>query len=176
MKKVSFFGKSLAIGALTLLVSACSGDDSPSGTGTGGHSGSYITATVDGAGFDAAIMGVPVVTAVRTGAGDNNLIMITGSDSNGHSISINLFGVTQNGTYQVNPDTNSVLAYVDGMGNSTRSYDTGECAGATGSVNVTFVDDTKVEGTFQFTGKSEENGCAAKAVTSGSFRGIYLDN
>lgn len=172
MKKFQIFGKTLLLTGLIALASACSGDDNP--IGTGGQSGSYITANVNGSSYDTSIMGVSTVTALQTGVGTENLIMITGANAEFHAMTINLFGVTQTGDYQVNPDTNSLLAYVDETGTSTSSYDTAECAGATGVVHVTQLSATQIEGTFEFTGKSEENGCAAKAITNGSFRGIFM--
>ncbi|NMH26731.1 DUF6252 family protein [Flavobacterium silvaticum] len=171
MKKFQIFGKAILFTGLIALASACNGDEA---VGTGGQSGSYITASVNGSGFEAAVMGVSTVTAVRTGTGAGNLIMITGANPDAHAITINLFGITATGDYNVTPDSDSVMAYVDGMGSSTASYDTGECEGATGVVHVTQISDTQIEGTFEFTGKSEENSCAAKSVTNGSFRGIFM--
>ncbi|RYZ47933.1 MAG: hypothetical protein EOP49_19965 [Sphingobacteriales bacterium] len=172
MKKFQIFTKSLLLTGIIALTAACNGDDSPGGTGS--PSGTYIMAKVDGSSFDARVMGVSTAGAVRSGTGDMNLIQITGADANGRAMTLGIFGVTQPGTYQINPDTDSVGAYIDGVGTSTASYDTGECTGASGSIVVTQVSDTQVEGTFSFTGKSEENGCAAKSVTEGSFRGIFM--
>lgn len=172
MKKFQILGKSLLLAGVLAFTAACSGDDSPSGTG--GHTGSYVTAKVDGANFDAAVMGVPVVTALRTGTGDATLIMISGSDPDGKSMSLNLFGITETGTYNIGPATNSVLAYLEGVGTATTSFDTGECAGATGTVNITQISEAQVEGTFTFTGKSEENECTSRSITEGSFRGVFM--
>jgi hypothetical protein len=163
-------GKS-AVLAIALALASCGSDDN--GTGTGGNSGSFLQGKVDGSQFKAQVMNQSTVVAIRQGSGDNTLIQITGADASANAMNVILYGVTATGTYQVNPDTNNVLAYTT---SSSASYDTGECSGATGTITVTTLTDTKVEGTFTFTGKSEENACAAKSVTEGKFRGVFANN
>ena len=91
---------------------------------------------------------------------------------NGNSIAINLLGITATGTYTLNADSDSVIAYTPPTGEA--AYGTGGCSGASGTMNVTFIDNDKIEGTFSFTGK-DVNNCetsATKTVTNGSFRCI----
>ncbi|HEU0135887.1 MAG TPA: hypothetical protein VFQ50_01210, partial [Flavobacterium sp.] len=73
------------------------------------------------------------------------------------------------------PDSDgTTLAYIE-TGNSM-SYDTSNCAGATGTITITAYDDTKVEGTFSFVGKVDEDCNMTKTVTNGSFRGVYMQS
>lgn len=165
------FGKSAVLLMAFSMAISCGSDDG--GSGTGGGSGSFLQAKVDGDTFKAEVMGQPTVTAIRQGSGATTLIQISGANASVNGMNVILFGVTGTGTYNVGPDSDSVLAYTT---SSSASYDTGECDGATGTVTVTALTDDKVEGTFEFTGKSEENACGAKSITQGKFRGVFIQN
>jgi hypothetical protein len=172
MKAIKLIGKCLFV-SLSMLVLSCSSDDN----GDGGEStpdGTFIEGMVDGTQYTTYnIQGTSVGVAMSTGSGSGRLIMISGSnDMNGTtSFSINLLGINSTGTYQINPDSDSVLAFVSGV-----SYDTSNCSGATGTINITTLNDNEIEGTFDFTGKDDENCSASKSVTSGSFRGEFMSN
>lgn len=170
MKKFQYLGKTVILLLAIAFATACSSDDG--GSGTGGSSGSYIHAKVDGSSFKAEVMDHSTVIALRMDSGDGILVQLSGADANANAMNIILFGITEPGTYDIGPDSDSVLAY---LGNSNQSFDTGECAGATGTVTITEISETKVKGTFQFTGKSEENGCSAKTISEGKFQGIFTE-
>jgi hypothetical protein len=162
--------------AASLTFSSCSSDDGGGGSST--PNGTYIKATVDGAAFQTLeIQGQSLATALKTGTGSGTLIMIQGSgDMNGsQTMVINMMGITGIGTYDVNADSDgTTLAFVES--GSTTSYDTSNCAGATGTLNITHYDDTKVEGTFSFVGKVDEDCSMSKTITNGSFRGVYMQS
>lgn len=164
-----------AVVALTMMTifSSCSSSDS--GGGSGPATGSYITAKVDGTAFTTVISGVSAASASRTGTGADTLIMVLGSSLSTNSVNINLYGITATGTYTLNSSSDSVMAYVESA--TSTAYGTGICDGSTGSITVTYLDATKIEGTFTFTGKDGEN-CAAvaKNVTEGKFRGVFVSN
>jgi len=174
MKTITHFGK-LVFLSLSLLLTSCSSDDAADIVDNGNPtSGTYITAKVDGSGFSSIIMGVASsasATRMETGAG--TMITVLGADQGGNSIVINLMGITTTGTYTIDPSVNSVMSYTPVTGGV--SYGTGECSGSTGTIVITAIDATKIEGTFSFKGK-DANTCptsAMKTVTEGSFRGIF---
>jgi Family of unknown function (DUF6252) len=165
----------VALIALTVILSSCSKDSSSSSSTPATPSGSYILATVDGASFSTTIAGISTASGSRSGSGASTLIQVVGADINSNSIAMNLFGITTTGTYTLNADSDSVIAFTPPTGGA--AYGTGGCAGASGTMNVTFIDNTKIEGTFSFTGKDVDN-CATsatKTVTNGSFRCVFVN-
>lgn len=165
----------LVVVVFALALSSCSKDSDSSSSNPATPSGSYITAKVNGANFSTTIAGVSTTSGSRSGSGDFTLIQVLGADMNGNSIAINLLGITTTGTYALNGDSDSVIAYTPPTGEA--AYGTGGCSGATGTINVTFIDNDKIEGTFSFTGKDVDN-CATsatKTVTNGSFRCVFAN-
>ncbi|HEX8562516.1 MAG TPA: DUF6252 family protein [Flavobacterium sp.] len=175
MKKLNTFktfGKAGIIATALFFAAACSDDDNNS-SGTGGGTDSFIEGKVDGTQFNnLEIQGNSVAVATTSGTGDARLIMISGSDMSQNTMSVIMLGIDAPGTYPVNPDTDTVLAYLPG--GTQESYDTSNCSNATGTLTITTINDTKVEGTFEFTGKVDENCAMSKEITSGSFRGVFL--
>ncbi len=172
MKTVNAF-KTIAktgILAAALILTACSDDDS---SGSGGSSNSFIKAKVDNVQFkNLEIQGHSTTVATTSGTGDGRLIMISGADANMNNMAIIMMGINETGEYTIDPeDDGSVLAYVP---SNSPSYDTSNCAGATGTLKITKINDERVEGTFSFVGKDDENCTATKTITAGSFRGIFL--
>ena len=168
------FGK-LGVAILAVLFAACSSDSDGGGGST--PSGTYIKSKIDGVEFKTLeVQGQSLAVAMKTGSGDQTLIMISGGgDMNGStSMAINLLGISTPGTYNITPDSDSVMAYIDNT--NTTSYDTSNCDGATGTITITTLNDTKIDGTFNFTAKNDENCTQSKAVTQGSFRGVFLQN
>lgn len=168
------------LGKMTLLAavvacSSCSKDDDNNNyvpVNQTPNNASYITGKVDGADFSTIIFGTSTAQSTRVGAGDSTQTTVFGGDLAANSITISLWNVNSTGTYTINNESESVLNYSPGSGGV--AYSTGECAGATGTVTVTYLDATKIEGTFSFEGIDTEN-CAGghKTVTEGSFRGTF---
>ncbi len=161
-------------------ISSCGGSDDAPAAAAIPATGSYINATVDGAAFTTVIMGQSAAVCNTVGAGTSRLITVNGSSidianpTTSKTIIISLKGINTAGTYTisstVNPD--SLLAYAIATGSTTTAYTTGSCAGATGTITVTSISATKIEGTFSFTGKND--GCSmSKSVTAGTFRGMF---
>lgn len=165
----------LAILAVTLVMASCSKDDSaPIAAPTPiPANSSVVTAKVNGAAFSSVMFGVSSATANKMGTGTDTIITVLGSNFSASSISITLHGVTETGTYTLDATTDSVIAYAPGSGDA--AYGTGICSGVSGTVVVTSISDTKIEGTFSFTGKDGENCDTSeiKTVTEGSFRGVF---
>lgn len=174
MKKSNF--TTFGMLALTLCFAACSSDSDGNGGGST-PSGTYLKAKVNGTQFQTLeIQGQSLAVANKTGSGANTLIMIQGSGdmTATNSMVINLIGITETGTYNITPDDDgNVLAYVENA--NTKSYDTSNCEGATGVLKITALTDTKIEGTFSFTGKDDENCSDTRSVTDGSFRGVFMN-
>jgi len=173
----TFYKTAMALMAvMTLTLTSCGGDDDNAPV-EGGNlpTGSYIKGKVDGAQFEnLQMMGVSSAIATRTGTGDQTLILVSGSDMSANTMVITTFGITATGTYTVNAeDDGTVMAYVPGSGSV--SFDTSNCSGATGTLTVTALDATKIEGTFQFVGKDDENCSSTKNITEGSFRGVFAN-
>jgi hypothetical protein len=174
MKK--FYNTALALLVLfSFIATSCGNDDEPQTTTPAPlPSGSYIQGKVDGVDFSSSIMGQSTALASRTGTGDRTLITVQGTNLETNTMIISMMGITTTGTYTVDAEDDGTLMAYFGTSENT-SYDTSNCAGATGTLNVTFIDDTKVEGTFNFIGKDDENCSRSKIVTEGSFRGIFAN-
>jgi hypothetical protein len=175
MKKMGI----MAFAAMALCLTACSGDDGGNSGGGGSSLDTYVNAKVDGVTFKTfSVQGHSLGAAMRTGTGDQTLISVSGSSASSmgstdiKTIVISLLGITQPGTYTINSDSNSVLAYVDSASNI--SWDTSDCSGATGTIEITVLNDQKVEGSFSFTGKDDENCSSQKNITAGKFRGTFM--
>jgi len=137
---------------------------------------SFITATVDGAAFTSILFGTSIASASRSGSGNMTLIQVLGSNFSADNIALNLLGITETGTYTIDPSLDgSVMAFTPGTGGF--AYSTGECSGSGGTLVVTAIDNTKIEGTFSFTGKDVDH-CetsATKTVTNGTFKGVFAN-
>ena len=169
MKNVQKFGLVAFMAFAVSLTSSCSNDDD--NNSSGGGSGSYLEAKVDGTQFKAEVQGHSTVGASRIGSGTSQIISVIGAVMDGSNISINLQGITAAGTYELNQDSDSVIAFTTSGGSA--AYGTGICDGATGTLKITTLNDEKIEGTFSFTGKDGENCSSSKAVTDGKFRGLF---
>ena len=177
MKTMKQFGIALAI-ALTTLFTSCSSDD---GGGSGGFSGpstgTFVKAKAGGSNFLAE-------GTFTSGAYSSGNLVLTGTSTTGKSVGIQLYaldGTLDVGTYDVGALSNSSaytgnLTYID-VNTSTFAvvtYNSAFCDTSTGTIEITFVDANKIEGTFSFEGKEVRDGddCSGstKNVTNGSFR------
>lgn len=154
--------------AIFVIISSCSNDsesiDIPS-------SGSFVTAKIDGVSY--TTIGNGIATASRFGLGEETSISFLGTNSAGDSITISLTGITTTGTYPLNSSSDSVIVFFDNS--SGTFYGTDSCDSSTGTITITNLSSTQIEGTFSFSGKDDDD-CdeAGKNVTNGSFRGIFL--
>jgi hypothetical protein len=162
----------LAFTALSLTFVSC-GDTE--GSGTGIELDTFINAKVDGSDFKTFAVGnISAGTAVRSG---NNVSVIgvakTAHDATeSRTITIVLANITEPGTYNIsNTSIGSRLAYYDSVADTT--WDTTDCEGAAGTVNVTTLSDAIIEGNFAFTGKDDDDCSSQKVITSGSFKGTF---
>ncbi|HEX9979704.1 MAG TPA: DUF6252 family protein [Flavobacterium sp.] len=174
MKKLITFGKSGILALAVLFAVSCSDDDDKGGGGGNLPDGTYIKAKVDGDSWETfEIQGQSVAVATSSGSGASRVIMINGSgDMNGSTaMAVNLIGIDAEGTYPLTSDSDSVVAYLQ---NQT-SYDNSGCENTTGTLKITSISATKVEGTFSLTGKNDEDCSQSRAITQGSFRGVFVN-
>lgn len=174
MKTIKRISLVLALTVSTIF-SSCGGSDDGGGSST--PSGGFVKAKVDGSNFSAS--GQFVIGQIAQG----NFGM-QGVLTNGTSIFINVFaldGTLETGVYDLGANNDSQtlgsLSYNVFQGTTATIYDSLGCDTGTGTVEITFIDATKIEGTFSFSGKNIET-CtgAAKNVTNGQFRCLLTSN
>ncbi len=177
MKTIKQFGFALAI-IFSLTLSSCGGSDDDGGGGFNGPAtGTFIKAKVAGSNFLAE-------GQLAVGNMTNGVMVVKGSSTSGKNIGIQLYSTTGSlsvGTYNMNATQNTDIAvgsitYTD-VNTSTFAvtpYNSLNCENTNGTLEITFMDDTKIEGTFSFVGKEvkEDETCdgGTKNVTNGSFR------
>jgi hypothetical protein len=179
MKTIKKLSLMFAIGFATIL-SSCSKDEDPTTTSTIPATGTYINAKVDGADFTTIVAGQTAGSAVRNVVGGLNIILVSGSSvslsdvQSQKNIALSLNNITAPGTYPLNGTSGNAGTYTDLNAGTTTTYSsTADCQGATGSVTVTAISATQIEGTFNFIGKKDGACSATKTVTEGSFRGVF---
>ncbi len=134
---------------------------------------SFITAKVDGSEFSTFIFGTSTAGCNKFGNGQGGFIVtILGATLAGDSIVVTLDNITATGTYNVNNSTDSFLAFTPNNDSST-TFTTAECESASGTIIVTVLDATHVEGTFVFTGKNNDNCSSQKVISEGVFKGTF---
>lgn len=177
-KKIKQLSFVLALAILGSL-SSCGGGDSDSGGGgfSGPATGTFVKAKVGGTNILAE-------GSYANGGFNSGNLVLQGFSMEGKSVNIQLYaldGTLETGTYNVNttnPEDTHVgslsLIDVNTSTLTTATYSSLVCDNATGTIVITFVDATKIEGTFSFTGKEVREGedCSGgtKNVTNGSFR------
>jgi len=92
-------------------------------------------------------------------------MQISGTTLTGSSIMLIIQAPFQVGTYIANPNTMNTFTYVKGFAGSP--YSTQEGIGQ-GTLNITAISASKIEGTFQFTGENWDGD--VKQITAGSFK------
>lgn len=176
MKTLKRIGLVLTMALVTVMTS-CSSDDNGGGGGfSGPATGSFVNAKVNGANFSAT--GQVVQGAYESGNIVLQGLAVNGTNSSSMAIQLYKAGGLTVGTYNVGPDQTGdvgLLSYTTvTSAMSTVTYVSGACANASGTIEITFIDDTKIEGTFSFTGVElrDNDDCSGgtKNVTNGSFR------
>lgn len=154
----------------SVLFSSCSGD-------SGSSSSTFMKAKINGQEFSTQ-------SVVANYTSDSFYIIgqkINGSDTSEIQISIDLTDGTDleiGHVYNISTiEEDNYLAFMSysfGDASSLNAYGSGDCDNVIGSLKITHVDDTIVEGTFEFDGKGvdaafECNG-VTKTIRDGSFR------
>ena len=178
MKTIKKLSAVFALLVLSITTSCGGNDDPPAPPPALAVTGSYIESNADNQPFTTIIFGNSAANASKIGTGPDTIITVLGTNvsltdtSASKSITIVLDGISAPGTYTLNQDSDSLMSYIVNGNPNPEAYSTNTCTGSTGTVTVTFLDNTKIEGTFSFTGKNET--CAVtKTVTAGKFRGLF---
>ncbi len=171
----TIYKTAMALIAATTLLTSCGDDDGGSTNPNVPSSGSYISANVGGTNFETlSQQGFNAASATNQVIGDDTFITITATSGTTNTMVITLMNVTATGTYDVGPSSDNAVAYFD-TPTETAFVSSADCAGATGELKVTHYSAEKIEGTFTFTGKNDDNCSESKTVTQGKFRGIYAN-
>lgn len=121
----------------------------------------FFTAKVDGVDW-AAFVGPP--DTVAWNEAHAGIIVIQGSDSNGHAITMNIMNYNGVGTYDFTMA--GFIQFVEGI---TGAWVCNATSGTTGSVTITSDDGNIIEGTVSFVGKDVSDN-STRTITEGSFR------
>lgn len=174
--------KLVVLFAFVALFSACSRNNgTPDPGNSAGPAGSFITTKIEGANYSSAKTALSSTIASRQGSGASTFISLLGvsTTSTGsltESITINLLGITAPGTYALtlaNKDTASLGYSYAPTGGTAIGYSTGDCSASTGTIVITSLSSTQIEGTFTCTTKKVTTCDVTKTFAEGSFKGIF---
>ena len=160
------------IGSLLTFTSCSKSDDDGGAAGVAGEG--TIAATIGGIAFTSLEI---ATTATLTSTPTGDWLRIQGNDSDGNTIVLTVNPFDGIGTYSVSDAsvfTTAIYTKIDvDINNPTNSTSTNwvapyENSGVVGEIKISEITDTKVVGTFSFTGKND-NGSDTKEIASGSF-------
>lgn len=155
----------LAVVCIALVMTGCNKSDDVEeivGGGAGGGA-EFLTATIDGASFEAA-QSPAVIVEART---SNNMLTLHGGTNEGNTIRATINGYSGAGTYTTGDGISNLnsLSYLTLPANFwTSTFDIGS-----GTLVVSSDDGTTVEGTFSFEGFNAQDQ-TTKTITNGSFK------
>jgi hypothetical protein len=154
--------------ALALMGSSCSGDDGGENKGSG--MATYIFATIDGHSFKTfELQGFLSAQATKNG----NTVSIIGVAEDDSGMTIGLTGITEPGIYPIS--SNAIANRIGYSDSDVTISSLSPCEGVEGTIKISVINDTKVEGTFTMTANNSE--CTQeRTVTNGSFRGTFTNN
>lgn len=176
MKSIKKFGFVLVLAVATIL-SSCSSDSSGGGSSAGLGT---LKAKIGSTNFTSIAQGTSAILASN---GSYQNLSIGGGDATGKVMQLMILGPNIGvGTYPISETsdlpTTGVYTEVD-LSNPTSAtpwaapYDGG---GNSGSVIITSMTATNVQGTFSFTALNVSAGTGTKAITNGAFNINYTTN
>jgi hypothetical protein len=155
MRSFKLFAIILAVMAISL--SACKKDDEDGNNNDPENTFGSMNLKVEGEDWAAQFV---------IGVYEEETLTVTGSTANGNACGIIINNATQTGTYTVGQnDSDNYLSWAVGD-NSINTYAVTDDMGS-GTVNITKLNSTRAEGTFQFTGINFN--LESVTVTEGSF-------
>jgi Family of unknown function (DUF6252) len=158
----------IAILTIAFLTFACSNNDDEPVATQQPVSDYFLKAKVNGVQYTAT---AAQTNATKIGSGATTTITINSSVA-GKNFKLTLVGSPAAGTFQLNADSsNGEMSYVE----SSLNYSTLICPDNSGTLIITAVNATSIEGTFNFVAKSSAI-CsdAAKTITEGSFKSKFI--
>lgn len=166
--------KTLKILSLILFVSvsvmSCKKDDDGGDSADNNAASGTITAKVDGANFTS---NTSFTVATRITAGGQTTLTLQGSNNGGKGIVMIINGFEGAGSYDIGGGSNVFVtgSYVEANASNPSASQTWMAPfdqTVAGEINISEVNDTKVLGTFNFTGKNSNNN-STKNITDGNF-------
>ncbi len=166
MKTIKQFGVVLAL-TLTTILTSCSSSD---GGGGGNAASGTMKAKVDGTSLSSS---APFTTGTKINAGGSTTLTLQGTNSAGKGYQFVVNGFTGVGTYEIGGSSSIFVVgtYIESNVSNpsdsqtwTAPYD----ETVAGEISFSSVTDTKVVGTFHFTGKNTDDS-SVKEITDGSF-------
>lgn len=160
----------------SLTLSSCSKDDDENASGDGGGE---MTANISGVGsfksFPASSNAVK-----QTIASTSTMLVVQGTNSDGHGITMTIMGYTGEGTYDFTfgPVNSSSAIYTKTDVNNpmdTQSWSSQYMTGSTGTITISEETEQGVEGTFSFKGKNG-NDDTIKTISEGKFNVNFFSN
>lgn len=176
MKKIKNLSLVFAM-IVAATVSSCSKDDD-NGGGLSTPAGGFIQAKIDGATFQAT--GAYVIAQYDSGS-----FQIAGVKTDGTTLNVNVgtgaTGLEAGKTYNLSstndPSSSNYFGsmyYAIISGGTADTYNSAACDNTEGTLKITSVTATQIEGTFSYKGKKVSDDCSGgvKNVTEGSFRAL----
>ena len=165
------FKKSILVLMAVVAVSLTSCKKDDDGGGGGGAGSGTIVAKAGGSNFKSM---EAASRATMSTNGGNTTLILQGSDASGKGIVITIINYDGTGTYEFSDsDVFIVGTYIETNINNPQDSQTWtapyEASGVVGEVNISEQTDTKVKGTFNFTGKDVNGDQSLKNITDGSF-------
>ncbi|TVZ56028.1 hypothetical protein OD91_1307 [Lutibacter sp. Hel_I_33_5] len=148
---------------VTCLISSCSKNDDDSNSNNSGDD--FFTAKVDGTSWE-AFTGPP--DTVAWNEAHAGLVVLQGSNSNGHAITMNIMNYNGVGTYNFASAGFAQFVIAPTQSNSG-IWISNAGSGTSGSVEITAVNGDVIEGTVSFVGVNPQDK-SRKAITEGKFR------
>lgn len=152
-------------------LTSCKSDDD--GGGGGGASSGTLVAKIDGASFQS----LDIASSATIANNGQNLVIIA-SNSDGRAFSITIVGYSGPGTYPIGGGTNifNVASYTETdvdlsnpQNSTTEIWQAPYDDTMVGEINVSEETSTKIEGTFEFTGKNVNGDQSIKTIADGAF-------
>ncbi len=152
----------IMMAVISVSLTACKKDENDDDNGGSVTGGGSMTLKYDGNDFSATL----AVQAVNS----NGVINVTGSDGNARQASLVLFGASGPGTYTIGAAfPQNLCTWTEGT-NTTQTYTASFVIGS-GTVTVTELTDSKIKGTFEFTGVNTNQ--ETRTITDGSFEANF---
>lgn len=162
---------------LFLVLIICLGTASCSSDDDGGNSGEAANGTIQAnpEGSDNFQSSEQATSAQRVSAQGSTTLIVTGSDTSGRNITLQIIGFDAEGTYDMTGGSTSIVAtaiYTEtDLANpqASPSWSAPYSDALNGEINISSVSETNVQGTFSFTGRNNQDNTDLKTVSNGSF-------
>jgi hypothetical protein len=175
---------SVFIVILSILITACGGG-SPTSPGGDGSTNTFATATVDGQPFTATELvaltgsndgrGYVSVTALNGCAVSSTSILLLASKIDGGSVTTGVYSTSRSIQIPLGPGVSTTARELTTTIMQNDQTWMAPATGGSGTLTITSITSTHVEGTFSFVGAATTGGATGTRSASGSFRARIAD-